>query len=190
MKKVSFILSAFIIILLLPVLVRHASSQENPQKVHIDCLNSPTQNRFKDNGDGTITDHCTDLLWQKSTSNTQENPNPADQITWNTAPTYCSSLNLGKQTGWRVPTIQELFTIVNYNTTNGIYTYPLFDFGDSNETGLYLWSSTPNVDNSVNVGHPAVAWQIQFTNVNSNGGGSVTSSNEADPLEVRCVQSQ
>ena len=180
MKKISFILSAFIIILFLPILVSHASSQENPQKVHINCLNSPTQNRFRDNGDGTITDHCTNLLWQKSSSNTQ----PTTGGTWDQAQTYCSNLILGKQTGWRVPTIQELFSIVNYSNTNGIYTYPLFDFGDTNETGLYLWSSTTNVGNS------GFAWSIQFTNVNSANGGSVNSYNKIDPFEVRCVQSQ
>ncbi|HYT43400.1 MAG TPA: DUF1566 domain-containing protein [Methylomirabilota bacterium] len=171
MKKYSFILSVFIIILLLPVLVSHASSQENPQKVHIGCLNSLTQNRFRDHGDGTITDHCTNLLWQKGTSNTHP--------TWAQASAYCSNLTLGGLSGWRVPTIQELFSIVNYSHTNGTYAFPLFDFGQSLYPGsLYLWSSTPNVDNS------GVAWQIQFTN------GNVSSLQKSSQLEVRCVLSQ
>ena len=182
MKKIAFLFCALVFITLFPVLVSHASTTYTSQKTQINCLSDTNQTRFKDNGNGTIADHCTNLLWQKSTSNTQENPNPAAQITWNTAPLYCSNLNLGNQTGWRVPTIQELFSIVNYSNTNGIYTYPLFDFGDSNETGLYLWSSTPNIGNS------GIAWQIQFTNVNSANGGSVSSANKADPLEVRCVK--
>lgn len=190
MKKVVFLLSVFVVLILLPKLVPHASSDSATPPLHINCLNAPTDTRFKDNGDGTISDKCTNLLWQKSTSNTQENPNPVNQTTWSTAPTYCSNLNLGKESGWRVPTIQELFTIVNYSTTNGIYTYPVFDFGDSNETGFYLWSSTADVNNSVNIGHPPVAWAIQFTDVNSANGGSVNSYNEASPLEVRCVNSQ
>ena len=188
MKKITLLFCSLVIIALLPVLVSHASTTDTSQTTKINCLSDANPARFKDNGNGTIADHCTNLLWQKSTSNTQKNPNPADQTTWNTAPTYCSNLNLGKESGWRVPTIQELFTIVNYSTTNGIYTYPVFDFGDTNETGLYLWSSTPNVNNSVNFGHPPTAWEIQFTDVNSTGGGSVNSVNEADPLEVRCVK--
>src|SRR6266566_3590886 len=123
MKKNTLLFSSLVIIALFPVLVSHASTTDASQTTKINCLSDANQTRFKDNGNGTVNDHCTDLLWQKSTSNTQENPNPADQITWNTAPTYCSSLNLGKQTGWRVPTIQELFSIVNYSSTNGIYTY-------------------------------------------------------------------
>jgi len=170
LKKTSFLLSAFFLALLLTKFVSHASSQENPQKVHIDCLNSPTQNRFKDNGDGTITDHCTNLLWQKGTSDTHP--------TWDEAPAFCSSLNLGTLSGWRVPTIQELFTIVNYNTTTGIFSFPQFDFGQSlYPGGLYLWSSS---DSNIS-GH---AWQIQFTN------GNVTMLQKTSQLEVRCVLSQ
>jgi hypothetical protein len=158
MKKITLLFCSLVIITLFPVLVSHASTEYISQTTQINCLSDTNLTKFKDNGNGTITDHCTKLLWQKSASDTQP--------TWDQAQTYCSNLNLGKKTGWKVPTIQELFSIVNYSNTNGIYAYPLFDFGESNETGLYLWSSTPNVGNS------GFAWQIQFTNVNSaNGGG-------------------
>ncbi len=180
MKKIIFLLSALVVILLLPKLVTHASSDSATPPFRIDCLNNPNQTRFKDNADGTISDKCTKLLWQKSSSNTQ----PVTGGTWDQAQTYCSNLVLGTQTGWRVPTIQELFSIVNYSNTNGIYTYSPFEFGDTNETGLYLWSSTPRVDNST------YAWSVQFTNVNSANGGSVNTYNKIDPFEVRCVYSQ
>ncbi len=39
-----------------------------------------------DNGDGTVTDNATGLMWQKATANL---------MTWDTAMSYASSLSLG-----------------------------------------------------------------------------------------------
>jgi hypothetical protein len=168
LKKVSLLLSIVIIIILLPVLVSQVSSKDNSQKVRIECLNNPTQTRFRDNGDGTIHDKCTNLVWQKGTSDTHP--------TFNDAATYCAGLTIGNLTGWRVPTIQELTTIVNYIHTNSSYAYPSFEFGNSLNPGfLYLWSSTQNVDITNR------AWQIQFSN------GNVSSLQKSEQLEVRCA---
>ena len=64
------------------------------------------QSNFTDNGDGTVTDNCTGLVWQ------QED----DGITrlWSDALTYCQDLDLAGSTDWRLPNIRELHSIVNY----------------------------------------------------------------------------
>ena len=64
---------------------------------------------FTDNGDGTITDNNTGLMWQKI---------DGGEMTFETAASYCKSLNLGGFTDWRLPTTQELFTINYFDQIN------------------------------------------------------------------------
>ncbi len=67
---------------------------------------SGTQMSFKDNGNGTITDQNTGLMWQQI-------PNP-EGMTWAQAKEYCEKLELGGHTDWRMPTLKELFSISNF----------------------------------------------------------------------------
>ncbi len=65
------------------------------------------EKRFVDNGDRTITDSKTGLMWAQSSS-------PGD-LNWEDAETYCKnpamdSLYL-KYDDWRMPTIEELHTL-------------------------------------------------------------------------------
>ena len=57
------------------------------------------------NGDGTVTDRETGLLWQQK---------DGGEMTWEHAQEYCSALSLGGKTGWRLPSNQELFTILDH----------------------------------------------------------------------------
>jgi len=67
--------------------------------------------RFRDNGDGTVTDNLTGLIWLKNVNN------PNGQKTWADALTYVDDLNAGSATGncgkndWRLPNVNELSTI-------------------------------------------------------------------------------
>lgn len=68
-----------------------------------------TQNklsRFVDNGDGTITDTQTNLLWQKQDDGLKR--------TLEEAKAYCNDLSLGGHNEWRLPTINELKAISSY----------------------------------------------------------------------------
>ena len=56
--------------------------------------------RFVDNGDGTVTDNGTDLMWSKEASTLKKNLSHA----W----TYAEKSNLGGHTDWRLPTKSEL----------------------------------------------------------------------------------
>jgi len=64
---------------------------------------------YTDNGDGTITDISTGLMWQKTSSSGK---------TWEGALAYCEGLNLGSNTDWRLPTIKELRSLVDYSRYN------------------------------------------------------------------------
>lgn len=66
---------------------------------------------FKDNEDGTVTDNNTGLMWQQGY---QQDTN------WNEAEGVCNSLNqsiFGGHADWRLPTLKELMSIVDYSIT-------------------------------------------------------------------------
>jgi hypothetical protein len=112
---------------------------------------------FTDNGDGTITDNITGLMWQKCSVG-QNNDGTCSgtptayswykasgtfNATYNPVSTdVCGSLTLGGHTDWRLPTKLELFTILNFGTFNPAIDTTYFpNTESSNEIGEY-WSST------------------------------------------------
>lgn len=66
-----------------------------------------TPMRFKDNGDGTVSDLVTGLMWQKT-------PDYAHR-TWDEAKAYAESLALAGHSDWRLPSIKELLSIVYFS---------------------------------------------------------------------------
>ncbi|MCP5100634.1 MAG: DUF1566 domain-containing protein [Chloroflexi bacterium] len=100
-------------------------------------------NDFVNNGNGTISDNATDLLWQQADSGTGYN--------FEEAMTYCESLTLGGYESWRLPNAKELQSIVDYgrspDTTNSAAIDALFSAtAIANEAGetdyASYWSST------------------------------------------------
>ncbi len=71
-----------------------------------------------DNGDGTVTDNATGLMWQQALSTTNR--------TWETALDYCHTLELAGYTDWRSPTIKELYSITDYSQANPAITPGFF----------------------------------------------------------------
>ena len=125
---------------------------------------------YKDNGNGTVTDYVTGLIWQKCSMGTN------NDATCSGAPTivnaglavnYCNTLSLASKT-WRLPTIKELSTLIDLGKYN-----PSIDSTVFPNTGLYLhWSS--------NIGG-AAGWTLSFID----GYGILFGNSTA--LYVRCV---
>lgn len=90
------------------------------------------KNKFIDNGDGTITDNSTGLIWQKEFQKTT--------YTWKQARIYCRSLFLGRHFGWRLPTYNELLSIVSYDRTR-----PAIDTQYFPDTDDHFWTSTVDI---------------------------------------------
>ncbi|OON99856.1 MAG: hypothetical protein ATN35_10760 [Epulopiscium sp. Nele67-Bin004] len=62
---------------------------------------------YTDNGDGTITDNSTGLMWQQI---------PVDyKMTWSEAVEFCENLELGGYDDWRLPTADELFSLSDFS---------------------------------------------------------------------------
>jgi hypothetical protein len=118
-------------------------------------MGCPMEGRFVDHGDGTVTDTCTGLMWQKGTvdvngSGAIETEWPGDRLTWSDALTYCENLDFAGHSDWRLPNVRELQSIVDYGRW-GPAIDPLFEA----ELDLY-WSSTTDANN------PGIAWLIFF----------------------------
>ncbi len=81
---------------------------------------------YKDNGNGTVTDLTTNLMWQQCTagySTTTTKCDTASGITtylWEDAISYCESLSLGGFADWRLPNVKELRSLVDdaYDPSN------------------------------------------------------------------------
>lgn len=107
--------------------------------------NTPTTitNHFTDNGDETITDNLTKLIWQKVPNTTA--------LTWEQALSYAKSLTLAGATDWRLPNIKELQSLNNELATNPSVFTPYF----SSLGVKKYWSSTTLKPNTTN---PSSAW--------------------------------
>ena len=83
--------------------------------------NGSFDNDFVDNGDGTVTDRATGLMWQKDGS-----PKP---LTLKRATSYIRSLSNKRFMGysdWRMPTVEELASLITRNASSGLHINPLF----------------------------------------------------------------
>ncbi|MDK2956428.1 MAG: hypothetical protein PWQ57_1924 [Desulfovibrionales bacterium] len=88
---------------------------------------------YEDNSNGNITlDLNTNLMWQYGSS--------GQYGTVQDAKDYCSALAIGGYTDWRLPSIAELLTTVNYNATDGSFSA----FRSLVDSPYRLWSSTPS----------------------------------------------
>jgi hypothetical protein len=81
------------------------------------------QNDYVDNGDGTVTDRATGLMWEKSGSK--------DYINYEKAKKYIEELNRKQFAGysdWRLPTVDEMTSLLEpEKQSNGDYINPIFD---------------------------------------------------------------
>jgi hypothetical protein len=76
---------------------------------------------YTDNGNGTVTDSGTGLIWQKCTVGQMTtlgicNTGSAPSYTWSNAINYCFGLTLGGRNDWRLPNVNEL---LDYPLKNG-----------------------------------------------------------------------
>lgn len=74
-----------------------------------------TQN-YKDNGDGTVTDMVTGLMWSKTPDlNGDRVIDYSDKMSYTEAISNASSFNLAGYTDWRLPSIKELYSLIDFS---------------------------------------------------------------------------
>jgi len=119
---------------------------------------------FVDNGDGTISDQGTNLMWQKQDDGTIRN--------WADAITYCEGLILAGRTDWRLPTIKELKSITDMTKYNPSINTTYFP-GTKSDT---YWTSTTFAGSTANV------WLVHFLS------GYTPTNAKTGTHYVRCVR--
>ena len=103
-------------------------------------------NHFTDNGNGTITDNFTQLIWQK-------NPNTTAQ-TWDSALAYTENISLASATDWRLPNIKELQSLNDESVAN-----PSVNAAFFSAIGVHNYWSATSLPNQTT---KAWYWNTQF----------------------------
>ncbi|HJP18010.1 MAG TPA: DUF1566 domain-containing protein [Nitrospinota bacterium] len=78
---------------------------------------SSQDGRYVDNGDGTVTDYRTELMWTQKDSYADL----GECRNWYKSEKYVSKLKTGGYTDWRMPTVEELKTIFEKSKSNTNY---------------------------------------------------------------------
>jgi hypothetical protein len=131
----------------------------------------PSENRFVDNGK-TVLDQDTGLMWQKT---------PA-------APkTFGEALSLFDQTpgldgydDWRLPTKNELLSIVDFTRANPSINTDIFDAPSDIVCGHSYWTSTSKIGGGS-------AWVIDF-GIETEGASTIGAASYSDIRNVRAVR--
>lgn len=110
-----------------------------------------------------ITDHFTKLMWQNT-------PDPSS-LNWKQADNYCHNLSLGSYHDWRLPTVRQLETIVDYGQSMPAVN-PIF----SHTHSAYYWTSKRS---------DGIVWNINFAY-----GSDINYYGTTQKAYVRCVREQ
>jgi hypothetical protein len=94
---------------------------------HDYTINPPS---YSANGNGTVNDNVTGLMWQQQDDGVAR--------TWDAAITYCNNLVLASNSDWRLPTTQELLGIVDFGLA-----HPAISSSPFTSVKIdYYWSSS------------------------------------------------
>jgi len=113
--------------------------------------------RFTINGNGTVTDNLTGIIWLK-------NANCWGQLTWSQALTYANGLMNGEcgltdgssPGGWRLPNVKEMTSLIDYD----YYDRAMWGWAGffTNVQSSYYWSSTTFAFET-----DYIAWSVDLT---------------------------
>ncbi|NWF65785.1 MAG: DUF1566 domain-containing protein [Chloroflexi bacterium] len=135
------------------------------------------QPAYQDNGDGTVPDLNTGLVWQRG----DDQNDTGYGFKWQDAVNYCSALDLGGKSDWRLPSQFELRSLVRYGNEqpaiNTVY-FPHVHW-------RIYWSNTP-------IGSSPDAVQWWTVNFGSGADGLNTNTFDFNYLlpYVRCVRGE
>ena len=125
-----------------------------------------------DNGNGTVTDNVTNLVWEQKNED-----NDALTYTYAAAAAYCDNLSLGGSDDWRVPSRKEYSTILNLGRLSPALDTNYFPFFiRTNQTDIYYWTSSDYHDD------PGLSWIMQVSF------GIIGTGSKDSLYKIRCVR--
>ncbi len=115
---------------------------------------------YRDNGDGTVSDLNTGLIWVQARG---------EKLTFDAAVVGAAACRVGSRSDWRMPTIKELYSLINFSggfhrsvqLSAPFLDAKFFEFVYGNESrgeraiDCQDWSATPYVSTTMN-GNPTV----------------------------------
>src|ERR1035437_746674 len=104
---------------------------------------------YSDNGDGTVTDPTTGLIWMRcamgQTWDGSTCTGTASTYTWDQANALTGTVTFAGQSDWRLPNIRELQTIVDRTESDPAIDRVAFP---NTPMFLYFWSGSPYAGDS------------------------------------------
>ncbi|MFH1413208.1 MAG: DUF1566 domain-containing protein [bacterium] len=137
-----------------------------------DADNDGTAKSYTDNANDTVTDNHTGLIWQKYDQAAKN---------WEDAMSYCNGLTLGGSSDWRLPSVLEGLTMLDWECSGAggscynVYKNSALDW-TSTGSGGYLWTSTSRIDVTIHA------------NGLSTGVGANFTADKTSTYPVRCVR--
>lgn len=145
---------------------------------------------FTDVGNGTILDQKSGLVWQKCANGQGSAADfysdctigAAVNLDWTNALAYCNTLNLAGAGGWRLPSLKELISLIDYSRAASPLINPTF-FPNSGGTNYY-WTSTSHHSNA----NKNQAYSVLFTGGTYDTNDKSTTTSAGVFMRVRCVK--
>lgn len=152
------------------------TEQKGTSALSVRCVRGSSwgQNSYVDNGNGTVTDNMSGLVWQQNDDVVAKN--------WNEALAYCENLTLAGSSEWRLPDIRELESLTTITGSDETLNNPSLDvtyFPLPKQ--LYFWSSSTAAYEQHT--QPNTAWFVSSSSTYFSDEGDKSSY-----LLVRCVR--
>jgi hypothetical protein len=131
---------------------------------------------FTDNGDGSVLDTGTNLVWQKCSrgqNNDSSCTGTATKTTWSLALLHCKNLAIGSRT-WRLPNANELRSLVNPSIYSS--SIPFISSTSFPSTVMDKYWTATTVSDSI-----SLAFYVDFSS------GGQDKQNKVTSAFVRCV---
>ena len=149
---------------------------ESSRPLHVRCVREgpfwslDTSKHLVVDSATTVKDTYRHLVWQRG-----DEINMTRGYLWDGARDYCERLETGGYSDWRMPSIEELQTIIDYTRRlSPIWNTDMFPAAP--RMGWWFWSSTDYAED------PDEAWTVNF------GRGYIYPSSKSGDYHLRCVR--
>ncbi len=168
-----------------------------------DAQTTGNKPNYTNNGDGTVTDNVTGLIWQQSAdTNGDGSITAADKMSYADSVTYCENLSYAGQTDWQLPTIKQLYSLIDfsgvdpsgYNSTDVSGLIPFIDtdyfdfaYGDTNANERIIDAQYASSTLYVGDGIEQLLFGVNFADGRIKGYG-LTLHGQDKTFDVACVR--